>query len=87
MEREPQLFVEISPTDADEREIADGDAVLVRTRRGESECIARITPGAKPGITFMPFHFAGTNVLTNDELDPKARIPEYKVCACQVEKL
>jgi formate dehydrogenase major subunit len=85
--REPELFVEINPADAKDRELSDGDTVLVRTRRGETECKARIKPGIKEGITFMSFHFAGTNVLTNDELDPTARIPEYKVCACEVKKL
>jgi len=35
----------------------------------------------------MPFHFreAAANVLTNNVLDPVAKIPEYKVCAAQVK--
>lgn len=37
----------------------------------------------------MPFHFADGNCnwLTNAALDQFARIPEYKVCACRIEKL
>ena len=37
----------------------------------------------------MPFHFAeaAANQLTNDALDPVAKIPEYKVCAARVERL
>ena len=27
------------------------------------------------------------NELTNPRLDPKSRTPEYKYCACRVEKL
>jgi len=28
----------------------------------------------------------GANVLTNDALDPEAKIPELKVCACKIVK-
>ena len=32
-------------------------------------------------------HTTGTdNVLTNDALDPVAKIPEFKVCAVRIEK-
>jgi predicted molibdopterin-dependent oxidoreductase YjgC len=38
---------------------------------------------------FIPFHFAeaAANVLTNDAFDPIAKIPEFKVAACQIEKI
>ena len=34
-----------------------------------------------------PFHFveAAANVLTNPTLDPRAKIPEFKVCAVRLE--
>ena len=37
----------------------------------------------------MPFHFpdGNCNWLTNPALDKFARIPEYKVCACRLEKI
>jgi len=35
-------------------------------------------------VVFLPFHFEGTNRLTQAVLDPEARIPEYKVSACRV---
>ena len=37
----------------------------------------------------MPFHFpdGDANWLTNSALDKFARIPEYKVCACRMEKI
>ena len=37
----------------------------------------------------MPFHFpdGDANWLTNPALDKFARIPEYKVCACRLEKI
>ncbi len=37
----------------------------------------------------MPFHFpdGDCNWLSNAALDTYARIPEYKVCACRIEKI
>jgi formate dehydrogenase major subunit len=36
----------------------------------------------------MTFHYAeaATNLLTIDAVDPTAKIPEFKVCAVQVER-
>jgi len=38
-------------------------------------------------VVFMTFHFAesAANLLTNDALDPVAKIPEYKVSAVKIE--
>ena len=33
---------------------------------------------------FWRFAEAAANLLTNDALDPQAKIPEFKVCAVQV---
>ncbi|MBM3474843.1 MAG: formate dehydrogenase subunit alpha [Armatimonadetes bacterium] len=85
--RERSLFVEISPADAAQRGLEDGQQVRVSTRRGDADCLARVTSATAAGVVFMPFHFAGANVLTNDALDPTAKIPEYKVAACQIEGL
>jgi len=37
-------------------------------------------------VVFIPFHFAeaAANLLTNDALDPQAKIPEFKACAVQI---
>jgi formate dehydrogenase major subunit len=39
------------------------------------------------GGVFIPFCFreAAANLLTNDALDPKGKIPEFKFCAVRVE--
>jgi len=84
MEREPELFVEINTADAARMKIADGDLVLVKTPRGETEAQARLSEGVKRGVAFMPFHFPGTNLLTTEARDPEARIPEFKVSACKI---
>lgn len=38
------------------------------------------------GVAFVSWHFheAAANLLTNDALDPEAKIPEFKACAVQV---
>jgi formate dehydrogenase major subunit len=37
----------------------------------------------------MPFHFreAAANLLTIDEIDPMGKIPEFKFCAVQIERV
>jgi len=49
---------------------------------------ALITDRVAEGVVFIPFHFAdgAANRLTNDALDPTAKIPEYKVCAARVQR-
>lgn len=86
---EPDAYVEINKQDAAELGIEEKDRVKVASRRGEVETYARIGTRVKPGEVFMPFHFVESpaNRLTNDELDPKAKIPELKVTAVSVEKV
>jgi len=84
-ERESELYVEINPEDAARLKLANGDMVVVTTRRGEAEARARVTEKVKPGVAFMPFHWHGTNLITSDALDPVAKIPEYKIAACRIE--
>ncbi|MHC1688799.1 MAG: formate dehydrogenase subunit alpha [Methanothrix sp.] len=84
-ERESELYIEINPEDAARLKLADGDMVVVTTRRGEAEARARVTEKVKPGVAFMPFHWHGTNIITSDALDPVSKIPEYKMAACRIE--
>lgn len=85
----PHANVEINITDAERLNIKNGEKVKVTSRRGSIEIQAKVTEKIKKGIIFIPFHFveAAANRLTNDALDPVAKIPEYKVCACKVEKI
>jgi len=84
LKKVPELFVEIHPTDSEARGIKADEKVKIITKRGEAEAKAHITDKVAPGVVFMPFHFEGTNALTVDALDPIAKIPEYKVAACQI---
>jgi predicted molibdopterin-dependent oxidoreductase YjgC len=47
---------------------------------------ATVTEKTTIGVVFIPMHFAeaAANLLTNDVLDPQAKIPEFKACAVQV---
>ena len=82
-------YVEINPNDASNFNIADGETVSVSTRRGSIRIKAKISDRPKDNVVFIPFHFceAAANKLTIDALDPTCKIPEYKVCACKIEKI
>ena len=83
----PECFVEISPEDAKNYNVNDGELLRVTSRRGEIRAKARISDELKPGTIFIPFHYAeaAANMLTNSSLDPAAKIPEYKVCSVNVD--
>ncbi len=85
----PEGYVEVNPTTAAELGVAEGDPVRVVSRRGAITIRAAVTGGITPGVVFIPFHFreAAANVLTNPVVDPKAKIPEFKVCAVRVERV
>jgi predicted molibdopterin-dependent oxidoreductase YjgC len=83
----PEAYVEIHPEDAQQIGLNGSNRVVVSSRRGEIELVAHVTDRIKPGIVFIPFHFAeaAANALTNSAFDPVAKIPEYKVCAVKIE--
>ncbi len=83
-EREPELFVQVNPQTAESYGVREQAEALVTTRRGEAKARVRVTRRIPPGVLFMPFHFPDMNLLTNDALDPTAKIPEYKVAACRI---
>ena len=84
----PEALVEIHPEDAENITVDSGDWVKVRSRRGEIEVKVLVTERSSKGMVFIPFHFveAAANILTIDARDPRAKIPDYKVCAVAVEK-
>jgi len=86
-EMRPAGVVEINPEDAESLGCADGSMVEVTSRRGAVTARCAVSRRSRPGSVFMSFHFAETaaNLLTNDALDPVARIPEYKVCAVRIQ--
>jgi formate dehydrogenase alpha subunit len=83
----PEPTVEINPEDARVLGILDKGRVRVRSRRGQIEVKAIVTDRSPQGVVFIPFHFAeaAANELTIDARDPRAKIPDYKVCAVTLE--
>ncbi|MBA7564703.1 Formate dehydrogenase H [subsurface metagenome] len=85
----PEGFLEMNPVDAKGLKIRDGDWVNVSSRRGKVKTKVKVTERVDERAVFMSFHFAesAANFLTNDALDPVAKIPEYKVSAVKIEKI
>ena len=85
VEQTPRPWVEVHPSLG----FADGDPVRVVTRRGAVTYPALVTEAIRADTVFVPYHWAGAvaaNVLTIDALDPISKMPEFKVCACRVER-
>ncbi len=87
--REPDGFAEIHAEDAASAHLADGEEVVISSRRGRVRTKVRLSENVPPGTVFLAFHWreSPANVLTQDfALDPVAKIPEYKICAIRLEK-
>ena len=85
----PEPTVEVHPQDAKPLKILAGDWIKVRSRRGEIRVKVLITERSRPGMVFIPMHFAeaAANELTLDARDPQAKIPDYKISAVMIERL
>jgi formate dehydrogenase major subunit len=85
---EPEATASLHPGELKRLGLAAGDPIRVATRRGAIELIARADRAVPVGMVFIPFAYveAAANILTNPQLDPVGKIPEYKFCAARVEK-
>jgi formate dehydrogenase major subunit len=84
---EPEAIACLNRWDMKRLGISAGDRVRVTTRRGEIALTARLDRDVPEGMVFIPFCFeeAAANILTNPQLDPFGKIPEFKFCAARVE--
>jgi formate dehydrogenase major subunit len=84
---EPEAVACLNGRDMDRMGIKPGSPVRVTTRRGQITLTARLDRDVARGMVFIPFCFseAAANVLTNPQLDPMGKIPEFKFCAAKVE--
>jgi assimilatory nitrate reductase catalytic subunit len=85
VEQTPRPWVEVHPSLGFE----NGDPVTVVTRRGRVTYPALVTETIRADTVFVPYHWASpvaANLLTIDALDPTSKIPEFKVCACRIER-
>lgn len=96
----PEAWVEISPADAENLGVEEGDLVRVESPQGSLEAPARIS-GIRDGMVFVPFHYGyfdvegepddghhgAANELTIIEWDPVSKQPLFKTAAVRVEKI
>jgi len=86
-ELEPEAIALVNPQDLAGMRLEPGARVRITTRRGSILLKARADRDVAPGSLFVPFAFreAAANLLTNPELDPFGKIPEFKFCAARLE--
>lgn len=84
----PEPVLEIHPDDAQALDIATGDWIEATSRRGRIVCRALVTGRSPAGTVFLPFHFAeaAANLLTWEKVDPRAKIPDFKMTAVRLSK-
>ena len=96
----PEVWVELSETDATAAGVVEGDTVEIRTPRGRVEAAARITD-IRPGVVFLPFHYGywdatgderenrdrAANELTLTDWDPVSKQPIFKTAAAAVRRV
>ena len=90
VDRYPAPRMEIHPRLAEKHGITDGDHVTITTRRGALVFPAMVVKTIRPDTVFVPYHWPGDlsiNRLTHRTLDPRSKIPEFKVSACRLEKV
>ncbi len=85
---EPEAIAGLNPREMEKLGVAPGGFIRVSTRRGTVVLKARADRDVAEGMVFIPFCFAeaAANLLTNPQLDPMGKIPEFKFCAAKVEK-
>ena len=102
IEMQPEPFVEMSEELAEEKSIANGDKVKVKSARGEVTVVAMVTKRFKPfqmngkvvHQVGLPWHWGfiglstgdSANVLTPHVGDANTMIPEYKAFLVDVVK-
>jgi len=84
---EPEATAALHPGQLADLGVPAGTRIRVSTRRGTVDVTARADPSVPPGMVFLPFCYAeaAANLLTNPQLDPIGKIPEFKFCAARVE--
>jgi formate dehydrogenase major subunit len=84
---EPTPSISLAPTALRKLGVAPGAMLRVSTRRGSIVLAARADPGLPDNLASIPFAYreAAANILTNPQLDPSGKIPEFKFSAARIE--
>jgi len=85
---EPEANCSLHPKTLRKMGVAPGEMVSISTRRGTIQIMARADRAVAEDMVFVPFAYveAAANMLTNPQLDPYGKIPEFKFAACRIEK-
>lgn len=83
----PTTFLYLNPEDAMSLKIVTGSNVVVESRRGMAKLRAKLSNEIPKGVCFASFHFGEINEITQDKLDPIAKIPELKTCAVTIRRV
>jgi formate dehydrogenase major subunit len=85
-EIEPEAVAFLSPQELRRRKLNAGAMIRVETRRGAIEIKLRADADVPANMIFIPFCYAeaAANILTNPQLDPFGKIPEFKFCAARI---
>jgi predicted molibdopterin-dependent oxidoreductase YjgC len=82
--------LEVSPEDARQYQLHEGDKVRVTSRRGSVVAPVRFDTALRPGLAFLSIHDheeVSTNDLTIDAVDPRSGTSEFKATAIRIEKI
>jgi len=84
---EPEANCSLHPDTLKRLGVEPGGRIRLSTRRGTIEIMARADRAIAEDMVFVPFAYveAAANVLTNPQLDPYGKIPEFKFAAVRVE--
>ena len=97
----PEVWVEMSASDAERHGWSEGDLLRVDTPRGHVTARLRIS-GIRTGVLFLPFHYGywdtpaghepalegrAANELTFTDWDPASKQPLFKSGAARVERV
>ena len=85
---EPGPTASIHPATLADNGITPGEMIEVETRRGAINLMTRADSGLQRDVVFIPFAYveAAANILTNPQLDPIGKIPEFKFCAARIKR-
>ena len=88
-ELEPVPIIFINEIDSKFYDLDLTREVTIETRRGKIKIKIRHDNDLLPGMLFLPFCFkeAAANILTNSDLDPVGKIPEFKYNAARIYQI
>ena len=86
----PQAYCEMNRADARKLGVADGEVVVLESRRGKLELPVWLEGRGQPppGTVFVPFfdESLAINLVTLEDHDPLSKQPDYKKCAVRVRR-